>query len=402
MSPSPSPPRLAHYPSVTVVRPVRGIDAGIEDNLRAALHHGYPGSVETLFVVDDEEELALPAIVEAIDMAVSQGPIDARVVIAGEPPPARTGKVNAMIAGLAEASGELVVFADSDIRPNESALTTLVETLLATPEAGSAFAPVLVAERPRTVGDAGYALLLNGLYGPAAAAAAKHNDGSLPFIMGQFMVFKRAAIDAIGGLQCADGQLVDDMYLGARVHAAGMRNMVSPHPVPIIQHDLPLADFFKVYLRWLTFSRSGLPGREFKLSSWLRGAVFWTGLVLAGLAAAMGHGVAMLVALSVPISMTASINALHRAHGSAPLPARHWLVAFGVLLTGPVVMLTSMLSREVSWRGRRYALNGSARLDRGNDDRLPTSVTGPTPPAMAMAAAGKTVNMAVTASQAPG
>ena len=47
--------------------------------------------------------------------------------------------------------------------------------------------------------------------------------GELPFIMGQLMVFRRPALRAIGGVACAEGQLVDDMYIGKRVHEAGFR-----------------------------------------------------------------------------------------------------------------------------------------------------------------------------------
>ena len=44
------------YPSVTVIRPVRGKDVGAADNFRAALDTGYPGDVETLFIFDDDKD----------------------------------------------------------------------------------------------------------------------------------------------------------------------------------------------------------------------------------------------------------------------------------------------------------------------------------------------------------
>jgi len=176
--PARRPPR-ASYPSLTVIRPIKGRDAGIANNLEAALDHGYPGAVETLFVFDDRREPALP-LVEAV---LSKGDHSAgRVVFAGPPPANRTGKLNAMIAGLRQAQGELVVFADSDIRPDRQALRELVDTLLDDPQAGAAFAPVVATRPARTFGDVGYGLLLNGLYGPAAAAAAARRQGTLPFI----------------------------------------------------------------------------------------------------------------------------------------------------------------------------------------------------------------------------
>jgi len=396
MDAGPVPPRLKDYPSVTVIRPIRGVDAGLDVNLREALDNGYPGSVDTLFVVDDEDEAALPAIRAAIAQAKAARPTEAKVIIAGEPPAHRTGKLNAMIVGLRHARGEVVVFADSDTRSTKDTLRVLVETLMSNENAGSAFAPVLVSEPPRTVGDAGYALLLNGLYGPAAAAAARRRQGSLPFIMGQFMPLRREAIEAIDGLECAEGQLVDDMYLGAQVHRTGLRNMLAPRQVDIVQYGLPLGDFFKVYLRWLTFSRSGLPGRDFKLSSWLRGAVFWLGLVVAAVGVALASPLVGLAGLTVPLAMTASINALHHGLGSAQLGGRYWLVAFGLLLTGPVVMLVSLFRRQVGWRGRSYTLDGTARLQTKTSHE-PSAPAADAP--MTLAAAKPA---AATASQAEG
>jgi ceramide glucosyltransferase len=362
--------RRFHYPSITVIRPIKGLDAGAEENIQAALRHGYPGWVETLFVFDDDSEPALPLVEETIRRRRFEGlDTNARVIFSGAPPAGRTGKLNAMIAGLREAKGELIAFADSDIRPDKKALTRLVETLLGTPRAGAAFAPVVVAERPRTVGDAGYTLLINALYGPEAAASTHKNRGELPFIMGQFMVFTREAIDAIGGLESAEGQLVDDMYLGMRVKAAGLRNMVSPHPVPIVQYGVPLREFWSTYVRWLTFSRSGLPGWEFKASAYLRGVVFWLGLIAGVFSLTQGWWLAAALNGLANLGVVFSNNILHRAIGGAHLPLRHRWVTFGLLLLSPLVLASILLKRQVTWRGRSYQLNGKSQLATG--DTLP-------------------------------
>jgi ceramide glucosyltransferase len=264
--------------------------------------------------------------------------------------------------GIEQARGELVSFADSDIRPDREALRALVRTLLCAPDFGAAFAPVVVALPPKTVGDAGYALLLNGLYSPAFNYVAHHNHGSMPFIMGQMMVFRREAIRAIGGIESAEGQLVDDMYLGERVARAGYRNVVSPHAVPIIQQNLGLGDFLSTYVRWLTFSRSGLPGLAFKVISWLRGIVFWAGFVLTLVAMAESSWLLAALAALAPILTSASINLLYQRQTGVALPLRYAWVGFALLMTAPIVMATILLHREIDWRGRRYSLDPASRL----------------------------------------
>ena len=49
MRPRAHPPALARYPSVSVIRPVKGVDVELERTLRSGLEHGYPGAVQTLF-----------------------------------------------------------------------------------------------------------------------------------------------------------------------------------------------------------------------------------------------------------------------------------------------------------------------------------------------------------------
>src|SRR5690606_7535089 len=101
-------------------------------------------------------------------------------------------KLNAMIVAMREARSEVVVFADSDMRAHPESLRTIVAALLSGPDVGAAFAPVIAASPPRTAGDAGYAILLNGLYAPQAARTARRTGG-LPFIMGQLMALRRDA-----------------------------------------------------------------------------------------------------------------------------------------------------------------------------------------------------------------
>src|SRR5439155_15469811 len=161
--------RLTRYPSVTVIRPVRGKDVGAEENFRAALDTGYPGDVETLFIFDDDEDPGLPLarkVVREHRASGRRGTAD--VIVAGSPPPGRTGKLNAMIVGARFATGELIGFGDSDTRPDRNVLRGVVEALMTTPKAGSAFAPVLVDQPARYAGDALYGLMPNPPYSPLA------------------------------------------------------------------------------------------------------------------------------------------------------------------------------------------------------------------------------------------
>jgi ceramide glucosyltransferase len=360
--PSVPPPALARYPSLTVVHPVRGLDPGARENIAAALDLDYPGEIEDLFVFDDEAEPALPLVRAAIAERAALGRAGrARVIIAGPPRPGYTGKLSAMNAGVAAARGDLVAFADSDVRVDRETVRVLVDLLLGDAKAGSVFAPVVVSEAAQASGDVGYQIMLNSLYSPEVALWS-HKQASLPFIMGQLMVFRRDTLRAIGGVDCARGQLVDDMHIGTHVVAAGLRNVMAAQPVRIVESGMSLIDFARTARRWLVFSRSGIP-RRFALSSGFHYFAFWLGLVGLAESAASGSLPLALAGATLMAAESAVLLALNRATGGPPVPMRWWWMPFLMFLTGPIVYVSTWLWPHVGWRGRTYDLNAKAELD---------------------------------------
>jgi ceramide glucosyltransferase len=360
----PEPPRkkLWHYPSISVIRPVRGADVGARENFEAALDTGYPGDVETLFVFDDAGDEGLPIARDVVRAHAASGrPGRASVVVAGSPPPARTGKLNAMIVGASRARGSLIAFGDSDTRPDRELLRELVETLMTTPRAGSAFAPVVIDDAPRGAGDVLYALMQNAMYAPIAARAAARNDSALPFIMGQIMVFKREALDAIGGVECATGQLVDDMYIGRRVDGAGYRNIIVKRGLKVPTGGLGLSDFLPIYRRWMAFSRNGLPV-SFTWPQWLLGAGFFAAFVTMIVAALSSTPLAALAPAMAIVAFTGTLFQLNRTYGGAPVPLRYAWTPAVLLLLGPYVLASTLRRKQVAWRGRTYEVDRSAAL----------------------------------------
>jgi ceramide glucosyltransferase len=350
-----------HYPSITVVRPVRGKDVGAAANFRAALDTGYPGEVETLFIFDDEMDPGLPVARAVVEEHRASGrPGRADVVIAGAPPPGRTGKLNAMVVGQRRARGELIAFGDSDTRPDHDVLRAAVETLLASRQNGAAFAPVLVNQRAQAAGDVLYALMQNALYSPLAAWFAGERR-ELPFIMGQLMVFRREALAAIGGVASVQGQLVDDMAIGRRLHEHGYRNVMSRHPLHIATGGMTLGQFLPVFRRWMMFSRNGMP-TSFVWRQWLQGAEFGAALIALVVALATSHFIAAMAPFAALVAIGASLLVLQRRHGGAPIPARYAWASVGFFLIAPYVLVQNLLKKRVEWRGREYRLDAAAAL----------------------------------------
>lgn len=352
--------RPERYPALSVIRPIKGLDVGAEQNVRAALATSYPGDVETLFVLDDDRDPAtalVRRIVAEHRAAGNRGRVE--LVFSGTPPAGRTGKLHAMIAGMRHAGGALIAFGDSDSRPSPELLANLVDALFASPEIGATFAPVVVADPPQTSGDVGYAIMLNALYGATVARTAG-SRGRVPFIMGQLMVFRADALAAIGGPACADGQLVDDMYIGRCMNRAGFANVMINESLPITNSGTSLRQFLRTYRRWMLFGRNGLPAR-FTWPLWVRGVASWLAAALLAIALAVGSTGAAVLAVLALVGQGESLARLHERLGGARIPYRLRGMTVMMFLIAPLV-LASMRRGSVEWRGRTYALRGRASL----------------------------------------
>jgi ceramide glucosyltransferase len=224
------------------------------------------------------------------------------------------------------------------------------------------FPTVVSKEPPETLGDVGYAVMVNGLYEPAALATAHLLGGELPFIMGHMMVLKREAITAIGGLESAEGQLVDDMFLGKRLKEFGYRNKLSPKPATIIQQGTTTAEFIQILIRWIAFSMTGLPLLTCKLPHWLTGISFWTGLIVTVLGLTQGSLTLTLLAGFLTLSVGMTINDLHFRMAGTRIPLRYAWGSLIIWLASPAIYAQIWTKREINWRGRSYRLDTSARL----------------------------------------
>lgn len=358
-------------PPLLVIRPVRGHDPGLEANVRAALAQRYRGPVETLFVLDDSADPALPILQRVLGEDPGAA---ARIVFSGPPRGRRTGKLHAMIHGMeaARSSAPLICFADSDSRPPPGLIRELASRLLSADDIGATFAPVACSHPPETPGDVAYALLLDGLYGPQAALTMAYR-GTLPFVMGQTMVVRRSALVAAGGLEGSEGQLVDDMHIGARIAAAGYRNVLIGTTLPIVQRGLPWSDFLALARRWLIYGRTGIPFWPFNVPVLVATAVYFTGLVGSLVAVAYGALPSAAALLAAALTVPVALHQLSRLQGGAPVPARLSWAVLGALTLLPALQLSARFAQTVAWRGRVYALDASGTLRGADDDEAGSS-----------------------------
>ena len=114
------PPVLQSWEPVSILKPLAGMDLGLESNLRTFFEQEYP-SFEILFAVRSESD---PAAQVVARLQREFPDIPSRLVDYGEPAYANA-KVYSLERMLALAANDLVVMSDSDIRVTSSLLRTI-------------------------------------------------------------------------------------------------------------------------------------------------------------------------------------------------------------------------------------------------------------------------------------
>jgi ceramide glucosyltransferase len=213
---------------------------------------------------------------------------------------------------------------------------------------------------PRGAGDVGYSIIVNA-YLVAGMEAEVGPGRTLPFLMGHMMAFRREALEAIGGVRCAEGQLVDDMYLGAGIVEAGYTNVMGTRALHVINHGLGFGEFVKVWRRWLFCGRGGIP-RSFARQFVVRAASYFASLALT--IAMLAAGQAWLAVIPFTVFLLEGLHyvRLHRLVGGAPVPVRYLWMAWMPYPTTIPIGLSMLIRPELDWRGHKYRLDSAARL----------------------------------------
>src|SRR5262245_29479897 len=243
-------PEVLASPSISLLKPLRGADPELEQNLESFFLQGYP-SFEILFAVRDESDPAV-AIVERLMACYPH--IPARLILTGEPPYANA-KVYSMEKMAEAASADILVITDSDTSVSKDYLRHIA-----------------VAFMPERVGAA--TNLYRGVSGAdlwsklealgmstefmAGVVVAWRLEG-MKFTLGPSMAIRRDCLRAIGGFAAMADYLADDFVLGQWASEAGYEVALLPHVVNHHATALGFTSSFKHRLRWNRSSRFSRP-----------------------------------------------------------------------------------------------------------------------------------------------
>jgi chlorobactene glucosyltransferase len=217
--PFPTAPTVrASAPLVSVIVPARNEALNIGTCVRSLVASDYP-SFEVI-VVDDGSEDGTADIVRTIERGNA---LDVRVVAAGALPPGWLGKPRACWRGADAARGELLLFTDADTRH--------APDLLARAVAGQEEeqADLLTAIGDQLMGTVWERLVQPQIFMmmlfrfPDLDRTARSASWRDAIANGQYLLFRRAAYDAVGGHESVRAEVAEDLALAQRVKRAGLK-----------------------------------------------------------------------------------------------------------------------------------------------------------------------------------
>jgi ceramide glucosyltransferase len=345
-----------YAPAVSIIKPTKGIDQSAIENFRTFCQQEYRGDYELLFCVEEPADPAVPVI----RRLMAECP-DRRIrLIFSDPTDTRSfGKLKNMIAGVAESSGEIIIFSDSDAA---APTTFLRDCVTETRDArrGIAFGA------PAYAGSTDWPAALTSICVNELTLriATLHRFGLFDGAVGTTMVVRKEILEKIGGLAQLGWQIADDIQLARTIRRQGFRIHLLRQPARVIhQHDTFLG-WWSHRHRWLVIIRRHWPVLFVLMH--LVDLAFWWSLLYLGAALLQNRNVPLalgmvLLVITTALVSTVTVN-LAFARNKTLWPFI-WVVLIQELLRLPAV-LYSCCTNEIVWRGRRFRVDsdGTTRI----------------------------------------
>jgi ceramide glucosyltransferase len=340
------PPELRDPPPISVLKPLAGVDDGLEANLRTFFEQDYP-RFEILFAVRSEHD---PAIEVAERLRAQYAGVPSRLIVTGEPP-YPNAKVYSLDKMLASASHDLIVMSDSDIRVTRDMLPVIAAEFQ-DPRLGLATCPYL-AVPGKSFWNTLEAIGLNTEF-IGGVLVARMLDG-MKFALGPTIAARRATLAKIGGFDAVKDFLAEDFVMGKLAAEKGDGVILSSY---VIEHCIgaqTLRANLRHRLRWNRSTRRSRPAGYI-------GQLFTIPLPLAVLLWLVQPAWWPLAAATLVLRAIAGVFTAWYVLRDGLTARLCWLVPVQDVLS-LMMWVAGFFGNTILWRGRRYYLRADGRFE---------------------------------------
>jgi ceramide glucosyltransferase len=320
-------------PPVSVLKPLHGLEARLEENLESFFRQDYP-HYEILFAVDEPDDAAL-GLARAVSARYPR--IPCRFVVNGLPPwpnpPAFSFHTMEKLAAY-----DILVTSDSDVEVDANYLRDVIAPLL-DPKIGM----VTCVYRGKNAGGfwSGLDAIGNLLEG-------------VKFGLGPTIAVRKDSVAKIGGYAALSHYFANDFMIGNLIDKAGFGVVLSGHVIDHVSPPMTFRTMWRRLVRWGKSTRYSRPKGH-----------FGTGLIFAMPYGMLGCVASLLMGWPIVAASWLGIALLNRILES-------WIVGWGVVrdararnapwlyplrdLLGFAVWCASYLSNKSLWRDSQYQL----------------------------------------------
>ncbi len=328
---------LAKPVSISILKPLSGLDEGLEENLRSYFEQDY-ADFEMLFAVRWESDPAVPIVRRLI---AEYPAIPCKLIFTGEPPYAHA-KVFSLKLMLDQACHDLIAMADSDVRVNANFCASLAAEF-EDKQLGLVTCPYR-AVPGKSIWSKLEAVGMNTDFHAGLFTAAML-EGAAKFAVGPTIVARRGALDKLGGIERVKDYLAEDFMLG-RLASDHVDVRLSPY---VVEHRIgsePAAKNFAHRLRWARSSRRSRPAGYI-------GQFFTHPLPVGLLLTLLWPAIWPLMGITLVLRAAAAwVVSKHILGVRVP-----WLLLPLQDILGFAFWIAGFFGNSIQWRGRRYLLN---------------------------------------------
>jgi ceramide glucosyltransferase len=233
---------------VTALKPLRGVDPGLEANLESFAAISLPVELEVLLLVDRDDDAALP-VAKAV---AARHPTRVRVLV-GTDPSASNPKVGSLLFGLRSATHPILWVTDSNVLTSDAHVRSQLETWAAASAKGK---PTLIHAPLAAIEGSGLGAAFerahlasyNNLSAETTLVAGVHA------VVGKSLVMTREDLDAVGGLSAFAHISGEDFEMGRAFEKVGTVRS-SQRATRQVLGTFTASDFYKRQMRWATIRK---------------------------------------------------------------------------------------------------------------------------------------------------
>lgn len=344
------------FPPVSILKPLKGAQPDLYDNLASFCRLDYPvfQLVCGVHAADD------PAVGVVRRLQRDFPDRDIRLVVAPQPL-GSNDKVGTLHHLMPEVVHDHLVVTDSDVSVEPDYLRRVIPGLAHAGVVSCVYRGGARRPLPALIES----LMINTTFMPQVVVASRIETPRYAF--GASMALTRECLDAIGGFAALRDYLADDYHLGMLASRAGYAVRVLPTLVETRPDAGSLRDLFHHQLRWARTQRNCRPAGY--VGTVVTFGTVWAGIGLLGWWGAPEFrlvGVLALVVLGVRMATAAILS-----HGflRSPLPCASLLLVPLTDLFSFVIWCASLVGHTVRWREYRFRVWKDGRMVRVSEPR---------------------------------